>query len=213
MESGKKGPKGAEDITKLQVTDWCSGFSPDDSATLRLPKNDAGYDVYARALATPTDNPDMTITPELVAAEDEYGNDLMYLGFLDNDGFATPSMTFERKKGKSKAVPITGLFEWTGDVCYFSDAYCGDPDDNDPSDDCETTQLCCTEAGDNFYEDCVLKEDVQVDGLCPEGSTEMTAYCRGYQDEWIFNINDFVTYLWEIDNNGLKLLQIRFYPR
>jgi len=61
----------------------------------------------------------MTVTPELVAAEDENGNDLVYLGLLTETGFQTPTETFTRNKGKSKAIHITGLFNWTGTVCYI----------------------------------------------------------------------------------------------
>jgi hypothetical protein len=220
MESGKKGPKGAQQITELQVTDWCTGFSPNDSATLRLPKNDAGYDVYARALATPTDNPNMTISPSLVAAEDESGNDLIWLGLLTSNGFATSSDTFTRNKGKSTAVPITGLFEWTGNVCYIeqNDAeYCYDEYGNYV---CTDESYCCadldlTQPG---YEHCDSLASIGVDDgtgnlLCPADYDSADALCRAYQDEWVFNISDFVTYLWDIDNNGLKLLQVRFYPR
>jgi hypothetical protein len=39
-----------------------------------------------------------------------------------------------------------------------------------------------------------------------------TVYCNEYVDEWVFNIGDFVEYLWNLDNNGVKLLQVRFYP-
>lgn len=46
----------------------------------------------------------MTVTPELVAAEDENGNDLLYLGLLTGTGFQTPTETFIRNKGKSKAI-------------------------------------------------------------------------------------------------------------
>ena len=27
------------------------------------------------------------------------------------------------------------------------------------------------------------------------------------------NVADFVEYLWEVNNQGVKLLQVRFYPR
>ena len=138
MQSGK-GKKAAA-IPTLQVKDPCSTFDG-DGAVLQLPKNDAGYDVYARALATPTSNPDMTITPDLVAVEDEFGNDLMYLGLVTSNGFETPNVSFTRKKGNSVGVNVTGLFEWTGDVCYFSDDYC------DPVLGCDATmELCCTDA-------------------------------------------------------------------
>ena len=204
MQSGK-GKKAAA-IPTLQVIDPCSTFDG-DAAVLQLPKNDAGYDVYARALATPTNNPDMSITPDLIAVEDEFGNDLMYLGLVTSNGFETPYVSFTRKKGKSVAVDITGLFEWTGDVCYFTEGYC------DPTLGCDATmELCCTDADmDGIYESCVPKE---VDVECPEGTEQVTAFCNSYTEPtWVFNVGDFVTYLWGVENNGLKLLQVRFYPR
>jgi hypothetical protein len=33
-----------------------------------------------------------------------------------------------------------------------------------------------------------------------------------YEDEWVFDIDGFNEYWWDIDNNGLKRLEIRFYP-
>ena len=55
--------------------------------------------------------------------------------------------------------------------------------------------------------------DGNIDGedLC--GGT--IAYCKEYTTpEWIFNIADFVEYFWDIDyNHGVKLVQVRFYPR
>lgn len=202
MESGSGKGKSAG-ITEFQVTDPCSAPIDTDPAVLQLPPNPKGYRVYARALAKPTDNPWMTVTPELVAVEDEFGNDLMYLGLVTSDGFTTPYETFTRSKGKSKAMPITGLFEWTGDVCYFSDGYCLDAE-------CTLTQLCCTDVDlDGVFESCEPNPDLL---LCPEGTVDTTAYCRSYTNEWVFNIGDFVTYLWDLQNNGLKLLQVRFYP-
>jgi hypothetical protein len=203
MESGSgKGSK-TETITELQVTDPCSAPIDNDPAVVQIPPNTNGYRVYARALATPTDNPWMTVTPELVSVEDEYGNDLLYLGLVTSDGFTTASETFTRTKGKSKAIPITGLFEWTGDVCYFNQEYCLDGE-------CTSTDLCCTDADlDGVYESCEPNPDLL---LCPEGSVDTAAYCTSYTNEWVFNIGDFVTYLWDVQNNGLKLLQVRFYP-
>jgi hypothetical protein len=32
-------------------------------------------------------------------------------------------------------------------------------------------------------------------------------------NEWIFNVGDFVDYFWNLDRNGAKMLQIRFYPQ
>jgi hypothetical protein len=201
MQSGK-GKKAAA-ITKLQVIDPCAGFDG-NGATLQLPKNEAGYRVYARALAKPTDNPDITTVPSLVAVEDENGNDLIYLGLVTDNGFETPSVTFTRRKGKSKAIDITGLFLWSGEVCYFS------PDDvnQDPS-----GYYCCSDTDLDGLPDVCVEPDILDDGTmsCSEG--ELTpVYCKEYFDEWVFNIGDFVTYLWSTNNNGVKLLQVRFYP-
>ena len=189
-------------ITTLQETDPCTAGFDGSPAVVQIPKNTMGYRVYARALAKPTDNPSMQIIPSLASVEDEYGNDLVYLGLVTSNGFETPLSTFTRQKGKSTAVNITGMFEWTGDVCYFNSTYCLTPEQ------CTTTALCCTIDANALYQNCTVK----VGDLCPLGTVDTTAYCRSYSNEWVFNIGDFVTEVWGIDNNGLKLLQVRFYP-
>jgi hypothetical protein len=35
---------------------------------------------------------------------------------------------------------------------------------------------------------------------------------NSYNNEWIFNIPEFLEYWWNYDNNGCKLLQVRLYP-
>ena len=217
MQSGKAGGKGkkAEALpqNELWAIDPCAVFDG-DAAIIQLPPGE--YDVYARALAKPTDNPDITITPELIGAEDEYGNDLICLGLVTENGFETPTETFTRKKGKSKAIPITGLFNWTGTVCYFEEpeGWIGDL----------TTYCCYDYELDGIWDYCCFDEDTNtiyeesecsgdlsgfVEGVC----TEVETYCNEYTDEWVFNIGDFVNYLWNADNKGVKLLQVRFYPR
>ncbi len=196
MQSGKG--KRAANITELQVTDWCTTTFDKDAAVIQLPKYDQGYRVYARVLAKPTDNPYLKIVPELVAVEDESGNDLIYLGLVTSNGFTTPYESYTRKKGKSKATDITGLFEWSGDVCYLNADYCN------PLDEC--LQKCCTDADDDGrFEICEISGD-----SCAIGTT--TVFCKLYESEWVFNIGDFVTFLWDTDNHGVKLLQVRFYP-
>jgi hypothetical protein len=203
MQSGT-GKKTAA-VTELQVIDP-TAFFDGDGAVLQLPNNANGYRVYARALAKPTGDPSMTFAPSLSAAEDEWGNDLLYLGLVTDNGFETADgVTLTRTKGKSKAVEITGIFEWSGDVCYFTA----------PTADYTLTQTCCLDADLNqVYENC---EDPAVaeDGTAAcatEGYELLDVYCQSYLDEWVFNIADFVEYLWSTDNNGSKLVQIRFYP-
>ncbi len=202
MESGSKGPKSAPAVTELQVTDPCTGFSQDDSATLRLPKNENGYAVYARALAKPTedsDNPGMIeiCDPELVMVEDEFGNDLIYLGLVTSSGFQTTYSVFTRTPGKQTAVDISDLFSWTGSVCYLN-----------PPDTESTPNYCCVDNdSDGVYDECTPVTDPAV----PCAGTPV--YCVSYTDAWVFNIAGFVNYLWNIDNSGIKLLQVRFYPQ
>jgi len=71
---------------------------------------------------------------------------------VTDNGFETPYVSLTRKKWKSVAVDITGLFEWTGDVSYFTEDCC------DPVLGCDATvEVCCTDADmDGIYESCVL---------------------------------------------------------
>ena len=47
--------------------------------------------------------------------------------------------------------------------------------------------------------------DINGSGTCDTGDLE-------FQNIWIFNIPDLQSYMWDYDNNGLKLMQVRFYP-
>ncbi|MHC4619064.1 MAG: hypothetical protein ACYTEQ_15070 [Planctomycetota bacterium] len=247
MESGRKGPKGAQGISVPPVTDWCTESFPDygsnkgDCAVIRLPANDKGYAVYARITGKPADHgdPNLTITPDLVYVEDEAGNDLILLGLVDRQGiatFASDGVTITRTdidtpasgkpgKGAQKATNVTALFQWTGEVCYVqpdSYIYCEDEYGNYI---CSPLDLCCVDQeGDSVYEHCELLTDVGV--LAPDGTTllcplsdpdgypylPITADCRSYENEWVFNIADFVGYLWDIDSTGPYVIKVQFYP-
>ncbi len=211
MESGTK----RSSVTELNVTDWCTKPFDNDGAVVQIPP--ATYNVYARALAKPTYDPNIAILGNSLSyVTDEYGNDLYYLGSFSKDCVTTPDIPeciFTRTNGKSRATNITPLFKYTGDICYFHpEGYC------DPLVDCPATQLCCTqvdigtvEAPNLVYRNCVIK------GLdsCGVDQVEVTGYCKDYENNptSVFLIGDFVGYLWSMDNNGVKLLQIRFYPQ
>jgi hypothetical protein len=203
MESGSSKGKRAATMTDFGVKDPCTADFDGDAAVVQIPPNDKGYRVYARPLAKPTDEPSLQVMPELLAAVDEFGNDLIYLGLVTDNGFESASEIFKRKKGKSKAVDITGLFQWSGDVCYFSTTLC------EPIGECTQSTLCCTDEDfDGVYESC----EPQVNGVCLVG-TPTDAYCKSFAAEWVFSIADFVQYLWNAENSGLKLLNVRFYPK
>jgi hypothetical protein len=246
MESGKKGPKGAQNAVNLEVTDWCSESFADfnqnkgDSAVLRLPKNDNGYGVYARITGKPGEDgePKATIAPELFYVEDEAGNELILLGLVDRDGTATFSsdgMTLTRTstdtstkgKGVQKATNVTALFEWTGEVCYVQEdsyLYCLDDFGNNT---CTSLDLCCVDKeADGIHERCDLLTEVAEltygntlqcpadysDGTVTYPYLPMEAQCQSYDNEWVFNIADFVGYLWDLDTTGSYVIQVRFYP-
>jgi hypothetical protein len=169
-----------------------------------------------------------TIVPELYYVEDEAGNDLMLLGLVDRSGTATFSsdgMTLTRTSadtkgnGVQKATCLTSLFEWTGEVCYVQpdyDLYC--------QGECTPLDLCCVDENfDNIYERCDLLTDVGeiLDGTtleCPVLDANDVSYltveaqCKSYENEWVFNIGDFVGYLWDLDSTGSYNIQVRFYP-
>lgn len=54
---------------------------------------------------------------------------------------------------------------------------------------------------------------------CPVGfgAVDLSVYCVSYAEEdavaqWVFNIGDLVDYFWHLTDQGVKLLQVRFYP-
>jgi len=211
MVSGKKGSAKTAGITGFAVTDWCTQAFDGNGAVVQLPPNENGYRVYARALAKPTYNPNLAILGNTVDfVEDDDGNLLYYLGSFTKNCVATPgeqNCVYTRTKGHSVATDISPLFEYTGDVCYFDPTgYCN------PLVDCPATPLCCDNIGTSeapVYRNCTIK-----DPLVDCTNVEVTGYCKDYSTnpQWVFNVGDLVGYLWSMDNNGLKLLQVRFYP-
>jgi len=47
--------------------------------------------------------------------------------------------------------------------------------------------------------------DGSFDGVCETGDLE-------FRNLWIFNIEELESYMWDYENKGLKLMQVRFYP-
>jgi len=90
---------------------------------------------------------------------------------------------------------------------------------------CPTTvsNWCCVDLGADL-----ISEDqctsLLSGGTCPKGSSQIEgapsmlveATCREYQSEWVFNIADFVGFMFSIANDsansGSSVLQVRFYP-
>lgn len=214
MTSGNaKGKWATGGDTTYGVRDGCTAPFDGDAAELTLPPNDKGYYVVARVLGKPTNNPEISLEGDLVFVEDETGNDLLVLGLVTDDGFETPTQTLSRTKGKVKAVDITGLFEWSGSVCYFDTTnYCYNDFDEYT---CTDRSTCCTDTNlDGVYDECVdpLLDDEGVEYCASGDASLLTVGCQDYLNEWVFNIGDFVGYMWDAYTGGdFKLVNIRFY--
>ena len=231
METGKSGGRGKKnnDLVpdSLVVTDPCA--FDDGEATFQLPPAKNGYWVFFRALAKPTDDPSLTISDVgMNFFEDGDGHKLYFAGSVGKnfvDSTSNKTYTIERSTGKSTAKNLTDLFNFTGTICYIEPTDCPGFLDGE----CYTEFLCCADLdGDGLYDVCELRTDSEPDGdidefdLCVDrdvdGDTvidtleEVTGTCKDYTDEPIFNLADFLQFFMDVDNNGLKLLQVRFYP-
>jgi hypothetical protein len=217
MQSGNiKGKWAKTADTSWGVRDTCTNPFDGDPAELVIPPSKNGYFVVARVLGKPTNNPELTMTGDLMWVYDEYGNDLLILGLVTDNGFETPSMTITRTKGKVKALDITPLLNWNGNVCYFNSTnYCYD-DYGQPL-GCTTTELCCVDSDtDGIYDNCTLAAYNLTTSTyyCEDPAySYLTAECMEYNNEWVFNIGDLVGYMWDTFADGdFKLANIRFYP-
>jgi len=203
IEIYMRSPKGNDPVSELQVRDACAGFDGDPAEVL-LPELNEGCRVFARALAKPTDMPKIWTSPQFEMIQDDNGNTLIYLGDLGGTGFKTKDNKdyLQRKKGKSVGEEISYLLQWSGNICSLEEA-----------DDLTPTNVCALDAdNDGVLDTFRMPEE---GGGCPNDDQNWvitTLYCNYYDQEWIFNIPTLSEYLWNVNNEGMKLLQIRFYP-
>lgn len=211
-----------------------------DSANVRLPKHltEDGYLVYARLTGKPGEEPGeptFTIRPDLVYVEDFEGRDLLLLmGLVASNGalytWQANEWTLVRTdgdakgkggKGVQKAQDITALFRWSGRICYFDETdcvnscthecWCCCDTDSDGADD------HCAEGSFNDNDTPLNPDDDYCDcsELTPPADCTYAAndlFCTEYVNHWIFDIADFVGYLWDIDTTGAYVVKVRFYP-
>lgn len=236
VESGKQGPKDNTDQEALEVTDWCSKDLDGTDATLRLPKDPLGFLVYARITGKPLDESGHSFYADLGGcldyAQDLAGNDLLLLGLVTSSGTYVPTCDTDvdhgttktlvrtdslKGKGVNKAIPITDIFLWSGNACSIVATAA------------ESTDVyCCVDAddpADGVYEHCDSLLDLgggecssytyagEINGMLgPWDYTTVYASCTTYTDHWVFNIADFVGYMWDIDSSGAYNINVRFYP-
>ena len=136
--------------------------------------------------------------PEAVDCQDSF---LLGTGVITSGGvFDMDSQQLIRGKGKSKAVDVTELFQWSGYAC--DQAFDTDGDGQIDLGDLDTD-------GDG-----VPDQDINGDGVVDvdDLTLYLQTYCTAFESEWIFNIADLVVHGWDYRNNGSKLVQTRFYP-
>jgi hypothetical protein len=104
---------------------------------------------------------------------------------------------------------------YTGEICYLTP-----PDDSVAP----TTKTFCAQDADPVDG---IPDDADLNGIpdvlqpmpdtltCPAGFVEVAldVYCVSYAEnpEWVFNLADLVDYFWQLTDQGVKLLQVRFY--
>jgi hypothetical protein len=214
-------------VTELMVLDACSEALDGDPARVQLPSEAEGYYVFGRILGKPNNGANggpskilLTPNPVLEICNDDPLNPdptfpdatdcdstMWSLGLVTTNGvYETTEAGFERfdststgGKGKSMAKDITGLFLWTGFACL------GALDLN----------------GDGVLDaaDVPMSYDLNMNGMIDPDefqnflADQVTAgTCVFFENEWVFNIADLVVQSQTIENDGTKLLQIRFYP-
>lgn len=151
----------------------------------------------------------------------EPDDDLLALGVIVGPNIYTPGQDYQfyrfenptsKGKGKSKAVDITPLFVYTGWVVHQDLDVNGDGviDINDvPEGDYDGNPS--TLDNRDYNNDGSVNED-DVNAWLTDKSMEDPPMAWYFVQEWILNIADLVVTEQGLENDGTKLLQIRFYP-
>ncbi|HOD49829.1 MAG TPA: hypothetical protein PLJ71_20050 [Candidatus Hydrogenedentes bacterium] len=225
-------------VTELIALDPYAEAFDGDPALVQLPSDPQGYYVFARIVAKPgngsTDGEPSSIIlvpdPVLQACNDDPLNpDPNFGSYTDCDdalwalGLVTTQGVYEATeaefvrfasdtttgKGRSMGTDITGLFLWSGWVCDASLDVSGPegvPDGviNQYDVPIEYDLIANGGNGNGFI------DQAEMDAwLADAAEAGLAVY---YENEWVFNIADLVIQDQSLQNDGTKLLQIRFYP-
>lgn len=128
--------------------------------------------------------------PNTVDCSDSF---LLGTGVVTSSGaFDLDSQEFTRKSGKSKAVDVTSLFQWSGYAC------------DQIYDSNNNGEIDLGDLGEDLNGDSVVDEE--------DLALYLSMSCTHFDSAWIYDIADLVVYGWDYMNNGSKLVQTRFYP-
>jgi hypothetical protein len=219
-------------VYELTVLDACG---MDGTATVQLPYKimlddgsvipSGGYYVFARILGKPNNGScadgtcpsEIILQPNVVlqACNDNltdpnfgtYTDCLLALGLIVGENiYGATEQGFVRfdpeavpGKGNSRGIDITNLFTYSGWV------YDASLDTN----------------GDGVIDtlDVPMSYDTDLSGVIEEdefaqwqADMQTAGLAQYYENQWIFDIADLVVSGQDVENNGTKLLQIRFYP-
>jgi len=140
---------------------------------------------------------------------------LIGLGMVNGtDAFTQDGQSLERTRGKSKAVNVTEMFMYSGIV--FDTSL-----DQDLDGDIDLDDLLLTDMNGDGVVDALDDHDLNNDGIVDAIDFELwidTLVAAGlvldYRRDpiWVFDLADLVVYGWDYENNGSKLVQVRFYP-
>jgi hypothetical protein len=216
-------------VTDLIALDKCAEEFDGSSALVQLPYEAEGYFVFAAVKGRPNNgNNDLEssviLSPNLVreacnditdSEDSEFSSytqcpddALMALGLIVGNnvyeatdaGFVRFADQDAKGKGRSKGVDITDLFKYSGWVYDASLDLNGDGIISEQ--DVPLIDYDLDSSGDIDEEEFAAWQADQV----------LLGLATQYQDKWILNIADLVVTDQTVDNDGVKLLKIRFYP-
>ena len=223
-------------ISALTVYDSCAGFADEnDSAEIWLPYEADGYYVFARALGKPGkgdeeryiifENESLEAYPLLtdVSSPDDV---VLGLGMITQQGeFKMDSSgnlyrfdgDSDKGKGKPQAKYLTDMFLWSGLVFHPELDVNGDGVVNESDVIAATCPYDVDQDGiisydgnfdettfpDNEFENWLADNTVNADG---------EILWQYYNEAWSFSIADLVYQNQVVTNNGIKNIQLRFYP-
>jgi hypothetical protein len=189
----------------------------EDPLTPDVAKRVNSYKVYLVSLGKPGEN-EMVISPR-AEFTDSSGKVYYYWG----------DVTYEGHKNKKHGGADTGQPNWQNatdlflvDTTLWNDTDVDgvvDQEWNDLNENGIVDSPEWTDTNGNFIVDPGEWTDIDLDGVVDsdewvdaDGDFVVDNELIVYEDEWVFNIKYLDGYWWDMQNSGVRLMQVRFYP-